>query len=60
MSVKCDICGEPMTDGDRIPMFIVVSGFDIGGRQKNVEVCPECLLSRSDRILELLETGEYR
>jgi len=57
--VRCDICGNPITDFDKLPVYLTITGWDIDEGQANLEVCRHCLLNRPKDILEKLEGEEY-
>ena len=59
MPIVCTICGEKITDGSKVPMWITVTGWDIDEGQYGFEICRTCLINKSKEILKKLEGGQY-
>jgi len=59
MSVRCDICGNVITDFDKLPVYLTITGWDVDEGQANLEVCRKCLLDRPEDILAKLERDKY-
>lgn len=58
--VKCEICGTEVLDQGETPVFIDITGWTLDedgepDRQYMIPVCRDCLVNRSNEILQKLE-----